>query len=150
MAKIHRIGVAVSDLDKAVERYTALFDGHFTRTGEAASEAAGIRIAADWDLGIQLVQPIPGSANPIAQQMQKFLAEKGDGVFSVGFSVDDSEAALNGAKAAGIEPLLPTFSFTYEQLQDEFNGAFTKFEETMLDTRAEFGILHSFNVIEYP
>jgi catechol 2,3-dioxygenase-like lactoylglutathione lyase family enzyme len=150
MAKIHRIGVAVSDLDKAVERYTALFDGNFTRTGEAASEAAGVRIAADWDLGIELVQPVPGSANPIAQQMEKFLAEKGDGVFAVGFSVDDSEAALKGAKAAGVEPLLPTFSFTHEQLQDEFNGAFTKFEETVLDTRDEFGISHAFNVIEYP
>jgi catechol 2,3-dioxygenase-like lactoylglutathione lyase family enzyme len=150
MAKIHRIGIAVSDLDKAIERYTALFDGNFTKTGEAVGQEAGVHVAADWALGVELVQPVAGSANPIAQQMEKFLAEKGDGVFAVGFSVDDTEAALKGAKAAGIEPLLPTFSFTDEQLQSEFNGAFSKFEETVLDTRDEFGISHAFNVIEYP
>jgi catechol 2,3-dioxygenase-like lactoylglutathione lyase family enzyme len=149
-AQIHRVGIAVSDLDEAVERYTALFGGHFTRTGEAASEAAGVRIAADWALGIELVQPVPGSMNPIAQQMEKFLAEKGDGVFAVGFTVDDSAAALAKAKAAGIELLLPTFSFTEQQLQEEFDGAFTKFEETVLDTRNEFGISYAFNIIDYP
>jgi catechol 2,3-dioxygenase-like lactoylglutathione lyase family enzyme len=150
MAKIHRIGIAVSDLDRAVERYTALFNGDFTRTGDAVGEEAGVHVAADWALGVELVQPVPGSANPIAQQMEKFLAEHGDGVFAVGFTVDDTETALKAAEAAGIKPLLPTFAFTDEQLQREFNGAFTKFEETVLDTRDEFGISHAFNAIEYP
>jgi catechol 2,3-dioxygenase-like lactoylglutathione lyase family enzyme len=148
-AKIHRIGIAVSDLDKAVDRYTALFGGTFTMTGEAVSEEAGVRVAADWNLGIELVSPLPGSANPIARRMQEFLAEKGDGVFAVGYTVEDTAAALARAKEAGVEPLLPTFSFTEQQLQDEFAGAFTKFEETVLDTRDEFGITHAFNMIEY-
>jgi methylmalonyl-CoA/ethylmalonyl-CoA epimerase len=149
-AKIHRIGIAVSDLDKAVERYTALFGGHFTKTGEAVSAEAGVRVAADWALGIELVQPVSGSANPVAQQMEKFLAEKGDGVFAVGYTVEDTAAALARAKEAGVEPLMPTFSFTEQQLKDEFAGAFTHFEETVLDTRDDFGISHAFNVIEYP
>lgn len=148
MAKIHRIGIAVSDLDKAVERYTALFGGNFTKTGEAVSQEAGVRVAADWSLGIELVQPVPGSSNPIARDMEKFLAEKGDGVFAVGYTVDDTKTELDRAeKAAGVVPLLPTFAFSDEQLRDEFAGAFTKFEETVLDTRDEFGVSHAFNVI---
>jgi methylmalonyl-CoA/ethylmalonyl-CoA epimerase len=147
-AKIHRIGVAVKDLDAAIERYTALFGGTFEKTGEAVSQEAGVHVASDWNLGIELVSPVSGSANPIAQQMETFLAEKGDGVFAVGFTVEDTDAALAQAKEAGVESLLPTFAFTDQQLKDEFAGAFTRFEETVLDTQKDFGVSYAFNIIE--
>src|SRR5207244_12646198 len=114
-AHIHRIAIAVNDLDAAVELYSTLFGGTFERTGEAVSQEAGVAVASDWQLGIELVTPVPGSENPIAKKMERFLAEKGEGIFAAGFRVDDMDAALAQARQARIEPLLPTFTFTAEQ-----------------------------------
>jgi predicted enzyme related to lactoylglutathione lyase len=147
-ARIHRIGVAVKDLDAAIDYYSAFFGVPFERTGEAVSEEAGVAVAANWQLGIELVQPVPGSANPIAQQMEKHLAEKGEGIFAAGFSSDDIDADLSRAESAGANQLLPTFKFTEQQLQDEFAGAFTRFEETVFDTYPACGAAYALNVIE--
>jgi 4-hydroxyphenylpyruvate dioxygenase-like putative hemolysin len=147
-AKIHRIAVAVHDLDAAVELYTQLFDGTFTRTGDAVGEEAGVHVAADMALGIELVHPVPGSANPIAQKLTKFLAEQGEGIFGAGFCVPDMDAALAHAKQAGVDPMLPTFKFTQEQIDHEFQGAFKRFEETPLDSIDQTGVVYALNVIE--
>jgi 4-hydroxyphenylpyruvate dioxygenase-like putative hemolysin len=145
---IHRIAVAVHDLDAAVELYTKLFDGNFKRTGEAVGEEAGVHVAADMALGIELVHPVPGSANPVAQKLEKFLAERGEGIFGAGFSAPDMDAALAHASEAGIEPLLPTFKFTQEQIDHEFDGAFSRFEETPLDSGDQTGAIYAINVID--
>jgi 4-hydroxyphenylpyruvate dioxygenase-like putative hemolysin len=147
-ARIHRIGVAVNDLDTAVEYYSALFGGTFERTGEAVSEEAGVAVAAHWAIGVELVQSMPGSANPTAQQMEHILAERGEGVFDVGFTVPAMDAALERAEQAGVKQLLPTFGFTDRQLQDEFADGYTKFDETVLDTLDRTGSAIAFNCID--
>jgi len=147
-ALIHRIGVAVNDLDTAIEYYSPLFGGTFERTGEAVSEEAGVAGAADWAIAIEVVQPVSCRANPIAQQMERVLAERGEGVFDVGFTVPDIDAGLERAEQAGVTQLLPTFRFTDRQLQDEFAGAYAKFEETVLDTLDRTGSAIAFNSID--
>jgi predicted enzyme related to lactoylglutathione lyase len=147
-ARIHRIGVAVNDLATAIEYYSALFGGTFERTGEAVSEESGVAVAADWAIGIERVQSVPGSANPIAQQMEHILAERGEGVLDVGFTVPDMDAALERAEQAGVKQLLPTFRFTDRQLQDEFAGAYAKFDDTVLDTLDRTGSAIAFNSID--
>jgi hypothetical protein len=147
-ARIHRIAVVVHDLDAAIDLYTKLFSGNFTKTGEAVAEEAGVYVAADWALGIELIHPVPGSPNPVAQKLEKLLAERGEGICGAGFTVPDMDAALASAKAAGIDSLLPTFKFSQEQIDQEFNGAFSRFEETPLDSSDQTGAVYALNLIE--
>lgn len=148
-AKLHRVGIVVTDLDKSIALYEKLLGSKFHRTGDAVAKAVGIQVAAAWEAGVELVRPIPGSTNPAALKMFEFLKSHGDGgVFAIGYRADDVDAALRIASECGIEKLLPTFAFTQEQLDSEFNGAYTRFEETVLDTMAKMGYLFAYNTIE--
>lgn len=148
-ARIHRVGIVVKDLDAAIPLYEKLLGTHFHRSGDAVAKEAGVHVAAAWDAGVELVTPVRGSRNPIAQKMEAYLQTHGDGgVFAVGYRTNDIDAAHEAAAQAGIPKLLPTFRFSQEQLDAEFNGAFTRFEETVLDTYSRMGYLFAYNLIE--
>lgn len=147
-SKIHRIAVLTDDLDKAVEYHSSLFGVSFERTGEAVAEKTGVAVAVNWQLGIEIVSPVPGSDNPVAKKMVEHLATRGGGIFAAAFSSDDIDADLGRFEGAGVEHLLTTFTFNEQQLQDEFGGAFKRFEETVLDTFQATGAAYALNVIE--
>lgn len=88
MKKLHRIVVAVRDIDEAASRYEALFGVPFSRSGPVIA-SMGLRVAAAWDLGIELLQPISGSDGELARDVQKFLDERGEGICGAAFWVRD-------------------------------------------------------------
>jgi hypothetical protein len=59
------------------------------------------------------------------------------------------DAALERAEQAGVEALLPTFRFTDRQQQDEFAGAYAKFDQTVRDTLDRTGSAIAFNGIDH-
>ena len=146
-ARIHRIAVAVKDLDAAVEFYSTMLGATFERTGEAVSRETGVAVAADWNLGLEIMSPVPGSDNPIAQKIERFLAESGEGICGAAYVVDDMAAAIQRARDAGLDTLR-AFSFTKDQLDAEFGGAFTRFEETVLDSTERCGATYGLVVLE--
>jgi len=146
--KIHRIAIAVKDIDAGIDRYSKLFGATFVKTAEAVSQHVGVYVASDWAMGIELASPVPGSLNPVAMRMEKFLAKNGEGVFGTAFVVDDMTMALEKANKAGVKELMPTFSFTPEQLEAEFAGLFTRFEETLLDSEDNCGFTVAFCLFE--
>jgi catechol 2,3-dioxygenase-like lactoylglutathione lyase family enzyme len=148
-ARIHRVAIAVRDLENSIILYEKLLGTTFHRTGEAVAKEAGVYVAASWEAGVELVTAAPGSDNPTAVQIREFLDGHGDsGVFAVGFSTNDLDAAHQAAGGAGIHKLLPTFEFTQQQLDEEFNGTFTKFQETVMDTYGKLGFQLAYNIIE--
>ncbi|MET0987927.1 MAG: VOC family protein [Steroidobacteraceae bacterium] len=147
-ATLHRVAIAVKDLEASIALYEKLLGTTFHRTGEAVAKEAGVYVAAAWDAGVELVTAVPGSSNPTAKQIKDFLEQHGEGVFAVGFSTNDLEAAHRVAEHAGIRKLFPTFKFSQKQLDEEFNGAFTRFEETVLDTYDKMGYQFAYNIIE--
>jgi methylmalonyl-CoA/ethylmalonyl-CoA epimerase len=95
---IHHVGVAVVDLDEAVQTYERLFGGrleHRARVDDQGVEAASIRVG---DSRVELLAPL-GDDTPVG----RFIASRGPGMHHVAYEVDDIHAALAGLAQAGAE-----------------------------------------------
>jgi methylmalonyl-CoA/ethylmalonyl-CoA epimerase len=95
---IHHLGVAVDDLDGAVETYERLFGArleHRETVEEQGVEAASVRIGAD---RVELLAALDEDT-PVG----KFLFNRGPGMHHVAFEVDDVGAALDELAAEGAE-----------------------------------------------
>jgi len=53
----------------------------------------GVTVALDWDRGVELISPVPGSTASVAASVNEFLARNGDGVYTVVLRVPDAAAA---------------------------------------------------------
>jgi methylmalonyl-CoA/ethylmalonyl-CoA epimerase len=95
---IHHVGVAVEDLDEALETYQRLFGGtveHRSRVEEQGVDAAVVRVG---DSRVELLAAL-GEDTPVG----RFLARRGPGVHHVAYEVVDIRAALAGLSDAGAE-----------------------------------------------
>jgi len=95
---IHHLGVAVDDLDRAVDTYEWLFGArleHRETMLEQGLEAAAMRIG---DGRVELLSSL-GDETPVG----KFLAKRGPGMHHVAYSVPDVADALEDLAAEGAE-----------------------------------------------
>jgi methylmalonyl-CoA/ethylmalonyl-CoA epimerase len=108
------IGVVVRNMDKAIERLTALGVGPFKPRilppenremfrGEPfiPSERVTIQIAYIGNVELELIQPIDG-----ASPHQEFLDKKGEGIQHLGFSVENLEDEVSRLVGEGSEIVL--------------------------------------------
>ena len=95
---IHHLGVAVDDLDRAVDTYERLFGArleHRETMLEQGLEAAAMRIG---DGRVELLSSL-GDETPVG----KFLAKRGPGMHHVAYGVPDVADALEDLAAEGAE-----------------------------------------------
>jgi methylmalonyl-CoA/ethylmalonyl-CoA epimerase len=95
---IHHLGVAVADLDEAVDTYTRLFGAsleHRETVADQGVEAASMRVGEG---RIELLASL-GPETPVG----KFLAKRGPGMHHVAFEVEDVGAELERLSAGGTE-----------------------------------------------
>jgi methylmalonyl-CoA/ethylmalonyl-CoA epimerase len=95
---IHHVGVAVEDLDEALDTYRRLFGGtveHRSRVDEQGVEAASVRVG---ESRVELLAAL-GEDTPVG----RFLAKRGPGMHHVAYEVADIRAALAGLAEAGAE-----------------------------------------------
>jgi methylmalonyl-CoA/ethylmalonyl-CoA epimerase len=95
---IHHVGIAVADLDSAVETYRRLFGAeleHRESVPDQGVEAACLRIGTG---RIELVASL-GPETPVG----KFLAKRGPGMHHLAFEVADVAAELERLAADGAE-----------------------------------------------
>jgi methylmalonyl-CoA/ethylmalonyl-CoA epimerase len=95
---IHHLGVAVTDLDEALETYERRFGAELEH--RAVVEAQGVEAAAVL-VGsgrVELLAPL-GSETPVG----KFIANRGPGMHHVAYEVDDVRTALDSLCAEGAE-----------------------------------------------
>jgi methylmalonyl-CoA/ethylmalonyl-CoA epimerase len=95
--RFSHVGIAVVDMDEAVRRWTAL---GAVKTGEEILETMRLHVVF-LDLGGAALELIASLApdTPIG----RFLEKRGPGLHHLAFQVDDIEAALEGAEAAGMK-----------------------------------------------
>jgi 4-hydroxyphenylpyruvate dioxygenase-like putative hemolysin len=97
--QLHHVVFAV-----AMERHDAVAqmfnDLGFTLQPVELSEL-GLRIHLDWDGGVELVSPIAGSTAAVAQSVNEFLDQNGDGVYTVVLKVPGAAAAESVAERYG-------------------------------------------------
>jgi methylmalonyl-CoA/ethylmalonyl-CoA epimerase len=95
--RIDHIGVAVEDLDAAIELYKQQFqmaEQHREVVEEQGVEAVLLEIGEGH---VELLKPLaPDTA------VGKFLASRGPGLHHVAYQTSDIDAALEQAKAAGL------------------------------------------------
>lgn len=53
----------------------------------------GVHVHLDWDRGVELISPLPGSTASVAASVSDFLDRHGDGVYTVVVRVPDAGAA---------------------------------------------------------
>jgi methylmalonyl-CoA/ethylmalonyl-CoA epimerase len=94
--KLEHVGIAVDDLEKAVEAYSKLLGSAASEIKEVADQKVKVVFLEAGGAAIELLEPTDDSG-PIA----KFLAKKGPGMHHLSFSVEDIEAKLDQLKAAG-------------------------------------------------
>ena len=95
---IHHLGVAVEDLDEALDTYERLFGAeleHRERVPEQGVEAAAVRVG---ESRVELLASL-GADTPVG----KFLAKRGPGMHHVAYEVDDLRSTLAHLSDAGAE-----------------------------------------------
>jgi len=97
-ARIHHIGVAVTDLDESVRLYENALGAklvHRATNEKEGLEAAFMRVGEG---EVELMSPLREDS-PVG----KFMAKRGPGFHHVAYGVRDIEGALAEARAAGLE-----------------------------------------------
>jgi methylmalonyl-CoA/ethylmalonyl-CoA epimerase len=102
LTRIDHVGIAVPDLDAAIEFYATAFGVRVVH--EEVNEEQGVREAmlAVGDSGsfIQLLAPLHPDTT-----IGKFIAKSGPGIQQIAFGVDDVEDAAEQIRAAGMRLL---------------------------------------------
>jgi methylmalonyl-CoA/ethylmalonyl-CoA epimerase len=96
--RISHLGLAVRDLNQAIELYERAFGLRVERRWVAEAdqmEAASLRVG---EIEIELMQPLEEDS-PVG----RFIAKRGEGVHHVSYKVDNVAAALEHARQAGLE-----------------------------------------------
>jgi methylmalonyl-CoA/ethylmalonyl-CoA epimerase len=109
--RIDHVGIAVNDLDAAIERYCSTFGVRLVATEtnveqgvrEAMLAIGGSTTTAGPDADgpasyVQLLEPL-GDDTPVG----RFLARRGEGLHHVGYAVDDIASALESLTTQGIQ-----------------------------------------------
>jgi len=95
--RIDHIGVAVADLDAAVELYGQQFD--MTEQHRETVEAQGVEavLLEVGDGHVELMRPLSDDS-----AVGKFLAKRGPGLHHVAYQTDDIEATLETMRSSGL------------------------------------------------
>lgn len=88
---LHHVVFAVAAERKAdmVQMFTDL---GFTFNAAELTDL-GVHVHLDWDRGVELISPLPGSTASVAASVNDFLDLHGDGVYTVVVRVPDAAAA---------------------------------------------------------
>jgi methylmalonyl-CoA/ethylmalonyl-CoA epimerase len=95
---IHHLGVAVDDLDEAVDTYRSLFGAELEHRETVPSqgvEAAAVRVG---ESRVELLRAL-GDDTPVG----KFIANRGPGMHHVAYEVSDLRGQLRRLAAQGVE-----------------------------------------------
>lgn len=97
IGKIDHLGLAVKNLEESAELYEKLLGAKRSEIEEVAEQKVRVVFFEVGDSHVELLEPI-GPESPIA----KFIEKRGPGLHHVAYRVEDVEAELARAKAAGL------------------------------------------------
>jgi methylmalonyl-CoA/ethylmalonyl-CoA epimerase len=96
LTELDHVGIAVRDLDSAVDYYASAFGATVAHREIIESDGVEEALIAVADSYIQLLCPRRDDS-PVA----KFLERRGEGLHHVGYRVDDCAQAVEAVRAAG-------------------------------------------------
>jgi methylmalonyl-CoA/ethylmalonyl-CoA epimerase len=96
--RIDHIGVAVEDVEAAIELYERSFEMELVHRETVTEQGVEAVLLDVGDGHVELLAPL-GPETPVG----KYMAKNGPGLHHVAYAVDDIDAALERIAAAGIE-----------------------------------------------
>ena len=96
--RIDHIGVAVEDIDAAIELYRDSFGMELAHRETVESQGVEAVLLDVGDGHVELLAPL-GPETPVG----KYMAKNGAGLHHVAYAVDDIDAALAKIAAAGVQ-----------------------------------------------
>jgi methylmalonyl-CoA/ethylmalonyl-CoA epimerase len=97
-ARIDHVGVAVSDLDAAIELYEGTFGMPLAHRETVESQGVEAVLLDVGDGHVELLRPL-GPDTVVG----KFIERRGEGLHHVAYAVDDIDATLDGLRSAGVD-----------------------------------------------
>ena len=95
---IDHVGVAVEDLDGAIELYEGRFGMPLSHRETVESQGVEAALLDVGDCHVELLRPL-GPKTPVG----KFLDKRGEGLHHVAYRTDDIEGTLAKLKSDGVE-----------------------------------------------
>ena len=96
--RIDHIGVAVEDIDAAIELYEGSFEMELAHRETVESQGVEAVLLDVGEGHVELLAPL-GPDTPVG----KYLAKNGPGLHHVAYAVDDIDATLEKLAAAGLQ-----------------------------------------------
>jgi methylmalonyl-CoA/ethylmalonyl-CoA epimerase len=96
--RIDHIGIAVEDIDAALELYAGTFGMELAHRETVESQGVEAALLDVGDGHVELLRPL-GPETPVG----KFIAKRGPGMHHVAYAVEDIDATLEKLAAAGLE-----------------------------------------------
>jgi methylmalonyl-CoA/ethylmalonyl-CoA epimerase len=96
--RIDHIGVAVDDLDAAVELYNQKFDMREQRRETVEEQDVEAVLLEVGEGHVELIRPLSQDSG-----VAKWLAKNGPGMHHVAYQTDDIEGALENVREAGLQ-----------------------------------------------
>lgn len=127
--KIDHIGIAVKDVNKALEFFTSILGSENFKIKELDEMKLRIAEINVSDITIELLEPMTGE-----KVVSKFLQKRGGGIHHICFEVDDIEKATSYLSTKGFKPV-------YEHPKKVPPDRFVNF----LEPKDTFGVLVEFN-----
>ena len=100
VTRIHHVGIAVHDLDQAVDLYAQRLGLRATRRERLEGEGIEVAMIPLGESRIELLTPLGPDST-----LNKFLQDRGEAVHHVAYATDDVQAALRTARSAGAQLL---------------------------------------------
>jgi methylmalonyl-CoA epimerase len=96
--RIDHIGIAVHDLDTAVELYTSVFGCNFFHRERVSEQGMEMAMLMVGDLRIELMEPISETG-----VLATFMKKHGPGIHHVAYEVNDIGACLQKLRDSGLQ-----------------------------------------------
>jgi methylmalonyl-CoA epimerase len=96
--KVHHVGIAVDDLEAAIELYRRNFGAELTHRASNEKDGLSAAFLRAGDAEIELLEPLREDT-PVG----KFIAKRGPGLHHIAVAVSDIDAAIAEARANGLE-----------------------------------------------
>lgn len=96
LTELDHVGIAVNDLDAAVEWYQEMFGAAVSHRERIESDGVDEALLKVADSYIQLLRPYTDES-PLA----KYMERNGEGIHHVGYRVDDCDQVLEHVKGRG-------------------------------------------------
>jgi methylmalonyl-CoA/ethylmalonyl-CoA epimerase len=98
LTRIDHVGIAVRDLDRAIELYERRLGLRATAREKVASEGVEVAMIPLGESRVELLTPL-GPDSPL----NKFLEDRGEAIHHVAYQTSDVDDALDAALDAGAE-----------------------------------------------